>query len=182
MSTPLQRRNNDRILPKNFKFSDLESIFIPPLLVPHDAAEGNWEKKESELAEFNGILSPSPLLSSTTTVEHFLKYQKQLENCIANLLGTNSFKYFSKYRNLLVEYVHTVNSEGFIETVKTLKSQKNFIIEMIKEHEDKEPQYKPSWILNPFIAIYRIMKKNVEFFENYEKLINQIAREADRLG
>ncbi len=158
MTTPIAKRQDKETeveikVNTDFVFSDLVNIFSPSFL---------------------GADFLEPLISV------YLRKQFALITDIKNLLTNVDLEPWPKLEEACQKFLENCNAagiaEGLVEQAKNDKLKK--VIEECILQEKDDPDYYPyAHVVNPVIVIYKLIKENLTFLEEYQLFIQAIKSE-----
>ena len=143
-------------LNRNFTFNDMSDLFAPSML-PTDP-----------------FFVPA--------VEFYFRHQKNLENSIHEMLVNIDFSYWPELEQLCFSFLDTAKKLDYRDSI--LEQTKIRLGDMkgseddarlIRNHEG-EIKFYPSNSINKYISLYQLIKKNLNFIDNYQKKIQEINR------
>lgn len=156
ITTPITKRPNGLETPlnKDFTFNDLSDLFCSTLTL---------RESDREPAVYYYYLNQNNLISSITNLllNVDLTYWKELESSCISFL--NNCKIYDFSKSILEQPKQMLGTQKASE----------FGAKMIKEHQG-EIKFLHSNILNQYIALYQLIKKNIEFLDDYDLKIKSI--------
>lgn len=154
ITTPLDIRKDNKLLNRDFQFSDLRDLYRPSMNLRDDF------KKPA--------------------IEYYFFHQGNLESSIRKLLLDVNFSYWNELENKCIDFLNNCKSLDFSSSILSLpqvnlgdKKGVDFASELISSHKG-ELKYLNSNMINQFIALFELINKNLEFIDYFQNKMNEI--------
>lgn len=116
-------------------------------------------------------------------ISYYYKYQHALEQSIHEMLLSVDFSYWAELEKLCFSFLDNCKRLDFSTYILNQpntrlgdKKGSDFDAELIENHEG-EVKFLYSNFINAYVALYKLIKLNIEFVDNYQLEINEIIKE-----
>ncbi len=158
VTKPINNRATEG-LNKNFVFNDLQDLFLTTLRMTDNHFE--------------------------PAISYYFKHQKILEKSINEMLLTVDFSYWNELEKLCFSFLDMCKKLDYSTYILNqpntrlgTKKGSESDAEMIKKHSG-EVKFLRSNAINAYVALYFLIKSNIEFVDNYKQLLEDIINEAN---
>lgn len=157
VTTPLDQRRrqekNSSNLELDFEFNEMRDLFEPSVDIMDD---------------------------QDPVVLKLLDAQGSIKELIEEILLNVDFEFYSEFAELFTDYLKTINKYKLYDSITWAYNSYNeegqrtseLISNLIKEHEG-EVKFLEKNIINPYVALYYLIRYNLKFFRKYEKLCEE---------
>lgn len=154
ITTPMSERKPNMTINEDFKFNDMEDLF----------------KSTNNLTDNH----------FTPAIEYYFESLKELVELFEELVKLGYIQRWSKIENLCLEFIELSQKLDFSAYILNQPNTKvgdkksiEFDAEMIKNHKG-EVSFLPSNSINPYVALYHLIKVSYEFIKTYRVMTEEI--------
>ena len=155
ITTPMSKRGTQGdVINEDFSFNDMKDLYGPTLRLTDNHFE--------------------------PAVNYYFKHQKKLETSIKELIYHIDLREWPQLESSCIDFLRNCKELDFSEFIKKqpdtrLGEQKSseFIVEMIKNHSGPV-QFLNANAINPYVALFHLIKSNLQFIHKYREMVSQI--------
>lgn len=155
--TPFSKRNGKGIeggINIDFEFNDLKDLYNPSMRM----ADNHFEP----------------------AIKYFYQHQKNLEESIKDLILDINTSYWKEFETECITFLNNCKKYDYSSSILSqftaiaghLK-MKDEVSKMIENHSG-EIEFRPSNVMNQYVALYKLIKLNLKFIETYNNKIIEI--------
>ncbi len=156
ITTPISNRDGNKVN-TNFSFNDLKDLYKHTLRMTDDFQE--------------------------SAIKYYYRHQDNLEDSIRSLVLDINFSYWKELETECFSFLNNCKIYDFSESILCQpnimmgdKKGSEFASEMIEIHTG-EVEFKDSNLISQYVALYKLVKLNLKFVENYQTKIKKIVGE-----
>ncbi len=150
VTTPISNRENNNVNP-NFSFNDLKDLYRSSLIMSDNFQE--------------------------PVIKYYYRHQNNLESSIRNMVLDINFSYWKDLEGECISFLNNCKTYDFSESILSQanlmlgeKKGSEFASEMIEKHTG-EVEFENSNLINLYVALYKLIKLNLNFINYYQTKI-----------